>query len=358
MRRLYFLGILVFISSKSFSQAPTCAQTLRLARATYEQGRLHEIEGQLKECLATGFRQDEKALKTEGYKILCLSYIYLEEPEKADEAMLKLKQTDPYYVPNPQVDPAEFIALYKTFRSLPIYRIGAKLGVDASRPNVSEAATAGELAEGSTYTPLIGIHFGATADLPINAKLTLHGELLYTQKRFRLNQVFDRQQDVLTGVNLQNETEGIEQQTWLSLPLLCEFKPLKSTSNLDKKLNPYISGGVSIDYLLNAKITAEQLRDQATAIQEKTYDVNRNPINISLIGAVGSKIRAGGGYIVAEVRFLYGLTNVSTKADAYGNQEITWEINYADPVFKVCSLEVSAAYVQNIFNPKKLKRTK
>src|SRR6187551_2306146 len=106
MRRLYLFGILVIISAKSFSQTATCAQTLRLARATYEQGRLHEIEGQLKDCLANGFKPEEKALKTEGYRILCLSYIYLEEPEKADDAMLKLKQNDPYYAPNPQVDPA------------------------------------------------------------------------------------------------------------------------------------------------------------------------------------------------------------------------------------------------------------
>src|SRR5687768_15031590 len=138
MRRLYLFGILVFISAKSFSQTATCPQTLRLARATYEQGRLHEIEGQLKECLATGFTKDEKALKTEGYKILCLSYIYLEEAEKADETMLNLKRTDPYFVPNPQVDPAEFVALFNTFRKEPIYRIGAKLGGNFSRPNVQE----------------------------------------------------------------------------------------------------------------------------------------------------------------------------------------------------------------------------
>lgn len=355
MRRLYLLGILVLVSLKSFSQNATCAQTLRLARATYEQGRLHEIEGQLKTCLESGFGKEDKALKTEGYRILCLSYIYLEEPEKADDAMLKLKQNDPYYAPNPQVDPAEFVALYNTFRALPIFRIGAKLGVDACMPNVVEAATAGELADGSKYSPLIGIHFGFTADLPIKPRLTIHGELLYSQKRFKLTQVFDRQQDVLTGEPLQNVTEGIEQQTWLSLPLLLEYKPLNPKSNFDKKFNPYISGGIAVDYNLSAKITAEQLRDQASAIQEKSYDVERNPINISAVAAMGSKIRVGGGYIVAEVRFLYGITKVSSKEDAYANQEITWEITYADPVFKINSLEISAAYIQNIFNPKKLK---
>lgn len=358
MRRLYFFCFLVFISAKSFSQTATCAQTLRLARATYEQGRLHEIESQLSGCLESGFTKEEKSLKVEGYKILCLSYIYLEEPEKADEAMLKILQTNPYFEINEAVDPAEFVALYRTFRTRPIYRIGAKLGVDACRPNVVEAATAGELAEGSKYSALIGIHFGVSADMPLNKRLTLHGELLYSQKRFKLNQVFDRQTDVITGEELVNETEAIEQETWLSLPLTIEWKPLKGDSKFNKNVNPYIAGGVAIDYLLASKITAEQLRDQETAIQEKTYDITRNPINISAVGAIGSKIRVGGGYIVAELRYLYGITKVNSKENAYENQEITWEINYADPVFKLSSLELSVAYIQNIFNPKKLRKRK
>jgi hypothetical protein len=49
MRRLLPL-VLLLISISSFAQTgPTPAQTLRLARATYEQGRLHEIPTQLNE---------------------------------------------------------------------------------------------------------------------------------------------------------------------------------------------------------------------------------------------------------------------------------------------------------------------
>lgn len=358
MKKILFLVILIsplWVFGQANNTGPTPAQTLRLARATYEQGRLHEIEGQLTTDIVAKMA---KAEKVEAYKILCLSYIYLEEPAKADEAMLNILRTEPYFQINEAVDPAEFVALYKTFRTLPIFRIGAKLGVDACRPNVVEATTAGELAEGSKYSALIGILFGATGDVPLNSRLTLHGELLYSQKKFKLNQVFDRQQDVITGEELVNETEATEQETWLSLPLLLEWKPFKSNSKFNNKVNPYISGGVAVDYLLASKISAEQLRDQQSAIQEKTYDIKRNSINVSALAAIGSKVRVGGGYIVAEFRYLYGITKVSSKEDAYENQEITWEINYADPVFKLSSLELSVAYVQNIFSPKKLKRRK
>lgn len=357
MKRILFLVImlspaLVFGQTGS---SPTPAQTLRLARATYEQGRLHEIPTQLDTRV---IEEMTKAEKVEAYKLLCLSYIYLEEPKEADGAMLNILLTDPYFEINEAVDPAEFVALYKTFRTRPIYRIGAKLGVDACRPNVVEATTASELAEGSKYTALIGIHFGASADMPINKSLTLHGELLYSQKRFKLNQVFDRQTDVITGEELVNETEAIEQETWLSLPLTLEWKPLKGDSKFNDKVNPYIAGGITVDYLLSSKITAEQLRDQETAINEKTYDIIRNSINISAVGALGAKVRVGGGYIVTEFRYLYGITKVNSAENAYKNQEITWEINYADPVFKLSSLELSVAYVQNIFKPKKLRKRK
>jgi hypothetical protein len=349
MRRLYLLGILVFISAKSFSQqGATCAQTLRLARATYEQGRLHEIEGQLKSCLESGFTKEERR---EGYKILCLSYIYLEEPDKADGAMLNILRTDPYFQINEAVDPAEFVALYKTFRTRPIYRIGGKIGVNASRPNVVESATVVELAEGSEYKPLVAFQFGATADLPLSTTLTLHGDLLFQQKRFALDLIVDRGLDQ-NGEPLLNEFQGTESQAWLSLPITLEYK------FLEKKINPYVGAGVSVDYLLGSSITSERSRKSQTSIEEKTYDFQpqRKPINISAVGTAGIKVRIAGGFFVAEARFIYGLTSINSKEDSYANSQYALEQGYADSVYKLTSLALTTSYVQNIFNPKKLKR--
>lgn len=348
-------------SLSSFAQnqtGPTPAQTLRLARATYEQGRLHEIPTQLNEDVISKMNKQDKV---EAYKILCLSYIYLEEPEKADEAMLNILRTDPYFEINEAVDPAEFVALYKTFRTLPVFRIGGKLGVDASRPNVKESVTAADLEGDSNYNPLIGINFGVTADKPFSERLDLHAELLYSQKRFGFTQVFNRfNEDPEAETNFQNETVAVESQTWLSLPVAVQYKPFGNSSRFNKKFNPYVSGGVTVDYLLAAKISGEQVRDQQSSVQEKSFEFKaaRSSINISLLAAAGIKLPVGGGYIVTEVRYLHGLTKLSSKKSAFENQEITWELNYADPIFKISSLGISAGYIQNIFNPKKLKRRK
>lgn len=358
MIRFLPLVLLLLCSFSALAQTATPAQTLRLARATYEQGRLHEIPTQLNENIISAMNKQEKV---EAYKILCLSYIYLEESAKADESMLNILRTDPYFEINEAVDPAEFVALYKTFRTLPIFRIGGKLGLDASRPNVKESTTAGDLEGDSKYKALAGINFGVFVDMPLSERLNLHGEVLYSQKRFGLTQVFSRfNESSSSQVSYQNTTEAIESQTWLSLPLTVQYKPLNNKSNFNQKFNPYVAGGVVIDYLLNAKITGEQVRDQQSSVQEKTFEFkpSRNSLNISLMAAAGIKLRVGGGYLVTEIRYLHGLTNISSKESAFKNQEITWELNYADPVFKLSSLGISAGYIQNIFKPKKLKRRK
>lgn len=343
---LIFFLVALAVSSYAQTATPSCAQTLRLAQSVYEQGRLHEIPAILEKCLKeNGFSKQEKV---NAYKILTNTYIYLEEPEKADESMLNILLTDPYFAINEAVDPAEFVALYKTFRTTPIYRLGAKLGVNASQPNVTELASAVELAPGSNYKYAIGILFGAAAEIPINDRMTLHGEVLYLQRKFNINLMVDRGTN-LAGDILKNEFIGVETQNWLSLPLSFEYKIA------DKKFNPYVAGGVSIDYLLGANMKGLRNRTAAAAVSETTFELKpqRESLNISALAAAGVKLKVGGGFFVAEVRYLYGITNVNSQQSAYANELATWDQGYADPVFKLSSLGLTGSYIINIFSPKK-----
>ncbi len=345
MKKLYILLLVACVSTKGFTQSSSCAQTLRLAQSTYDQGRLHELEGILKSCLAAGFTKEEKV---GALKLLTLAYIYLEEPIRADETMLLLLQTDHYFEINPAVDPAEFVALYNTYRTREIYRVGAKLGVNATRPNVIETVSSVELAADSEYKYGIAILFGGAVDVPINTEMTLHGELLYVQRKFELDLKVDRGSD--TGGNpLVNEFQGFETQNWLSVPLSFEYK------FLDKAFNPYVAGGVSIDYLLGSDLRAERLRTGVTSVQETTFDFSpqREKLNLSALIAAGVKLKMGGGYFVAEVRYLHGLTNVNSVETAFANEQAAWEQGYSDSIFKLSSLAISGSYVINIFSPKK-----
>jgi len=186
--------------------------------------------------------------------------------------------------------------------------------------------------------------------VPLNDKMTLHGELLYLQKKFELDLKVDRGLDA-DGKPLIQEFQGFETQNYISLPLSFEYKIA------DKKYNPFVMGGFSIDYLLSDKMKAERVRADAASIPETTFDLKplRENINISALVGAGVKLKMGGGYFIAEVRYIYGITNVNSTETAFANQQATWDQGYADPVFKVTSLAVSGTYVLNIFNPKKNK---
>lgn len=359
MRRLL---LIIIFSGTALHTWAQCAQTLRLARATYEQGRLHEIESQLKGCLEPsekgGFAKEEKQLRVEALKILTMSYIYLEEPQKADATMLSLKKADPYYRPNPEVDPAEFVALYSSYREEPVYRIGVRLGVNFTQPNIQELVTVVELAEDSEFKQAVAFQFGAALDVPISLfkqtkKWTLHSELLYQQRRFEIDQKEDR------GVNpaepdkkLLNEFEGLESQIAISLPITLEY------TFMDKKFNPYVALGFSTDLLLSSKLTAERKRTDQPGVPERGLDLERERVNLSALAAAGVKLPVGPGFIVFEVRYAHGLTNVSSPETAFANQSLALDYGYADPVFKQSSLSIAGSYIFNKHNPKKISHKK
>jgi hypothetical protein len=362
MKKLLLLALLPLFASSALAQ--TCAQTLRLARATYEQGRLHEIEEQLQGCLKSpeqgGFSKDEKQLRVEAYRILCLSYIYLEEPQKADEAMLNLKRTDPYYAPNPDVDAAEFVALYNTFRKDPIYRFGFTLGGNFSIPNVQEQLTAIELTDDSEYKAAFAIQLGAAFDVPLNffkeKRWTLHTELLYAQNKFEIDQK-EVQLDPNTDPSAepgQNEFEGIETHSRVALPVLVQYQIVQRNEN--QKYKPYVALGVTPDYLVSSKMTVIRTKAGLPGVPEKTEDLNpqREAFQLAATAAIGVKAQAGPGNFVLEIRYNYGLTNVSSAETALQNQSLALDYGYVDPVFNLQSLSFSLSYLFNKHNPKKL----
>ncbi|MCW5911899.1 MAG: PorT family protein [Cyclobacteriaceae bacterium] len=356
MKKLYLILLFSASTWSAWAQTTSCAQSVRLAQSVYDQGRLHELEDLITKALNNPAAQCGQAEQISLLKLLTLTYIYLEEPQKADATMLKLLQTDHYFQINEAVDPAEFVALYRTFRTKEIYRIGATLGVNASQPNVINTISAVELDASSKYKYGIGIQFGVSADVPLQVgkkkhyRLTLHGELLYMQHKFELEQKVNKGVN-LDGVELFQTLQAAESQNWLTIPISAQYAFTRN-----EKLNPYIAGGFSVGYLMgNGTLRAERFRDEAAAIPETSFNLLREKINMSALVAAGIKSKVGGGYVVLEARYMHGLSKVSTSETAYQNQQAAWGPYYADSVFKLSSLSISGSYIINMFNPKKLR---
>lgn len=348
MLRISAFVLFTFVSYYSFSQTTSCVQTLRLARATYEQGRLHEIEGQLKPCLEGGFTKDEKQLKVEGYKLLCLSYIYLEEPEKANEAMLNILRTDHDFQINPAVDPAEFVGLYRTFRSKSLFSIGLTVGPNGTLPIVKENyAVSGSATGEGKYSPKVSVQIGLVFEKHLVGKFTAAPEISLSTRAFTYTNSNLFVSDS-TGNSVANQTGDIK-QTWLDLNLLMQYELGKGV------LHPYISFGPNIGMLLSASNTAEtqyttgQVTSGAAIDLKPTY----NKIGLSLIGSAGIKYKFGAIYLTANVRYQYGLSKVVNEKKK-SNQEATLDYGLSPNIYSQQNAAFLVGFVFPIFSPKKL----
>ena len=341
MKRILFgFGLSICCLVSGYAQTSSCAQTLRLARSTYELGRLHEIPALIDGCLKNGFTVQEKV---EALKLLTQTYIYLEEPEKAEESMLLLLQTDNYFEINEAIDPAELVALYRTFRTDPIYRIGLKGGAIGAQPNVVSSDFANEGTGKYKYN--VSFIAGVAAEIPFTKRITLNPELTIQQKAF-------------TNTNSLATSDGNfmltakQTLTYISLPLAVQYRIFEKNT----KLNPYALGGVSVDYLISGNLAAERNRTGFAPIEKKTFSITPDlkKLNINIIAGAGIKYRMAGGYGIAEIRYNYGLFNANTKSSTYSNQELVFNYQAVDGIFKLNSLSFTLGYVHNIFSPKKL----
>jgi hypothetical protein len=344
MRRvlLCFL-VATFCHQISARAQSTCAQTLRLAQSVYEQGRLQELPNLLEGCLRNGFSDQEKV---NAYKLLTLTYIYLEEPAKADENMLLLLQTNNEFKPNDAVDPAEFVAIYNTFRTWPIYRLGLKAGTIAAQPSVisSDYVNSGS----STYKYAFGFTLAVAGEIPLKGifrKFYLNPELSFQSRNF-------------TSTNSKGDTvrttTSTETQNWISVPISLQHDVFSKGDNF----KIFAAGGLAPEYLISAKKKLLSERTGFSPVEERELSLNevRNPFNIGLLASAGIKKKISKGYLIVELRYQYSLLPALKSEDVYGQLTSIIDYKTVDGVYRVNTLSVSVGYVLNRYNPKKLIR--
>jgi outer membrane protein W len=342
MRKLLLLTVtgIGFCFVGFAQQTPNCSQTLRLATSTYEQGRLHEVQTILDGCLKNGDFSDQQ--KEQAYKLLCLTYLYLEEPEKADEMMLRLLQTNNEFQVNASADPAEFIALYNTFRTTPVYRFGFKTGTNVSQPNVVSSETVNDGT--GKYSYKYGFNLGLSAEIPLfNNSLTLNPELFFRLQSFNYSNSEGYKPDT------SRTASGFRKQTWIALPISLQYQFKKS------KFNPYIGVGVETAFLSSAKADGLSSVTSTTPVELKTFDVtnDQNKINISALISLGAKYKIGRGLAILEIRYHYGFSNITKSSTAYANPFLTFDYQMVDAVYKINTLSINIGYLRNVYKPKK-----
>jgi hypothetical protein len=356
MRKSLLLIAMALIGHYSARSQSTCAQTLRLAQSIYDQGRLQELPQLLEGCLKSGFTQTEEV---SAYKLLCLSYIYLEEPEKADEIMLKLLQTDHAFEINESVDASEFIALYRTFRTTSVFSYGFKIGANASTPSVVENYYVGSSAGGKgTYAPLPGFQAGLVFEKGIFQKsnnkflssFSVNPEAFFFARNYSYSNpsVFSNDS---TGASAAKQAEATYAQTWLDFNTLILFTPRR-----EKNTKYYVGFGPGLSYLLNSSNELVTSRESGNTVSGPSIKTKSSfkPLSYSATVVAGAKIKVGSFFIPLEIRYQYGIS-VLANASSRSNYELLFDYGFQHNDYTQSNLTFNTGLIIPHFIPKKLR---
>lgn len=325
-----------------------CLENLRRARTVYDEGRLHEIYDVLKNCLKGNDLNKEE--KTEAYRLIILSYIFQDQPDLADQAMLDLLKANPLFETDNDTDPNELINLYRTFRTDPIYRIGLKGGGNYSLVNVINTygtSPSGESNGVFNSSFSIGGALFIERDFFLN-KIALRAEVSYSI--YKTNFVGDYFKYEINSETTFIHRDDIETQNWIGFNFLGRYEFLKNS-----KIRPYAIVGPSFQSLLSSFSANNTNNDESesasgTPLDFKDTDI-REKINLSAIVGAGVLIPLGTFSIIAEANYQYGFLDITNKHNA---SELTWKYGAGMSDISISTINFNIGVMFNKYSPKKL----
>lgn len=357
--RILFLAMFIMgIMSRSLMAQNVCLEKLSTAENSFETGHLYEIYDLIAECLENGFSREDKI---RAYRLLSITYLYLDEHEKAEESYLSLLRLNPEYKPNTLIDPTELFHLHHKFLTSPRWSIlMIKVGGDLSfvKPyNLYNTDGVGynyfaiqdniENKKAKEYLPAAGFFLGAGVKYGLSHTFSFTGELLFKLNRFKVRD------NILGHTTLQFN----EDQYNLEIPVL--FNMCLSNS----KWKPYVFGGGSLNFMVHsaAKNLVIERTQGATVLPETGPSVslisNRNRFGYSVIVGGGVHYKVGVNYLLLEIRHTFGLKSISSTNNRFDNDEMLYKYMYIDDDMRLNNLMFSISYLKPLYNPRrKVKR--
>ena len=369
--------------STFFVSAQTWTQKLLIAERDYDAGRLVNIV----DNISGGF---EKSLGEKGYtseekiralKLITKVYIFIDNEPKSDEYMIKLLRADKEHDLDPKVDPAELYDLYRKFRSQPIFRIGLRVGVNKSYPNIINTFGTGntgivsKIYNGVGESPNeasvnggsgTGFFINAMAERYLNWGLEVGLGLEFRNSQYSVDNYITYGDSLqVNGISEIAQfavlsTMVTHQQSFFRVPLLLRYN-FKYDS--DNSFVPYIAAGASYDYLLDAKY----LEGNRTGGTEYKFDsdlslkdldlIAKN--NFSVFACLGLKMRIKTHFLTLEAKFNKALLNYINPNNRWSNNPLsTYDLAFVEDDLSLDMLSFSFGYTYSIYNPQKLKEFK
>ena len=339
MKRILLLLAFILLGIFGVSAQSTCTDQLRVAQRRFDDGLLDEIPQLLADCMKNGFTDEEK---TTAYKLLIQTYLYNEQPEKADEVMLKFLREFPDYVIAPN-DPKEFVNLHQTYRTEPIFKIEVRLSGMLSLPRVIESNSTGNSETVNTkYKPLLG------GGAELNFINKLYNDFDYS---IGVSFIFSKYSYSSTPLDFTKLT-GTYTDMYFGLPIAARY-------NFNfKRLNFFAKAGIEPVYLYSSKVQLTRKDNpivRPDAIQG-TVDLTsyHRRFDIRPILAFGPTAKLGRGNLRLTFEFKFGSFSHLLDKNKFKNVDLQDRYMFVEDNLKCNLASISLAYVRPIYNPKKI----
>ncbi len=328
MRRIV-LALLIFsfgVSVKVNAQALSCTEQLQAAQTAFDAGKIQEVDKILRIKGSCFMSKDESALtpeeKFQGYRLLTLTYLQMDEIDKADDMMLLMLGANPEYQVNPAVDPTEFINLYNTWRTKPIFKGGLMGG--ANTAFFQNTTRWDVFDEPNHLTPTLGSQFGGVMEFDItdiiNKESTEKDKFLITTELFFSSKKLTRTKG--------DEFTFMEDQTIVFTHSSLDLRALFNY-NLVKKpgFQLFATLGGSMDWLLINDVQA--VAGSVEASGGETVESTKKDIGImyknfsgAVLGGSSLRIKVGRPWLVLDIRYHYYFTDPFIPENRFSMPEI------------------------------------
>lgn len=353
--------------ARAFAQGDTdCLTTLSHAESEFAAGRFFGIPAMLDDCLKGNRFSNEEKVRV--YMLLTQVYLLTDNHTAADDAYLRLLNANPEFVPS-DLDPIDVIYLSKKFTSRPIFTPHLKAGGNVSSQAVIYAQNVVTTPDSTRIRnrALPGWSVGGGVEWNITDNVGIGIEGFLSQKRFRtdIDHLFDHDDGVT-----------VERQLWIDIPLYLRYQWHQG------KIRPFAYAGGAVNLLLMAQVE-ESYNDRTerpgddnmngtdddidlvspTSAVPRNITYKRNFFNRALVFGGGAKIKIGKDFIVVDVKYMPGLSNVTNvKYNNYASKDRTeldpsmTQFASIGDVFRVNNVSFSVGYVRPLYNPRRAAR--
>jgi len=323
-----------------------CGETLNHARDVFEAGHIEQIPSILHECLDK-FTIEQKI---EAYRLLTITYLYLNDPIGAENSFLALLGVDPEFRVSAN-DPVELEYLSKQYISTPIISYSGKIGANLSTETIlNYNRLDSDFSPSPRYKTGVGVVMQGALELHFNKVVGLNAELeLSTRSYTRESELFEgnpEQQNLLQNRFVMHG----------SLPIYLKF------TYPGEIYFPYVYAGYSPSFTLlsTSKETREANTREGGKEERPALDNSNSTTDFShsLVFGIGLKRRIKYRYVLVDLRYRLGMTNMNNQQNQYDfsnadTKEKVFNYSSLDDDLRWNGIELTVGYVWPQYKPRK-----